>query len=132
MRSWASLLIVIGWFTRENYDFNIESRTPDGLIKVQLNPGRRDPRLLDGAAWVSAKSGDLVRLEGRLSKSPSFWVRWVNVTRRYAPIRGTIMPAAMESTADVKIAGVSTFSMTYAYAVVDGQRIGAPQILASR
>jgi hypothetical protein len=121
-----------GALTRENYDFGFDSRTPEGLIKVQLSPRRRDSRLLDGAAWVSAQSGDLVRLEGRLSKSPSFWVRWVSVTRRYAPIRGTMMPAAVESTADVKIAGVSTFSMTYSYAVVDGQKIGSPQILAAR
>jgi hypothetical protein len=118
--------------TRENYDFNLDSRSPDGLIKVQLNPRRRDSRLLDGAAWLSSQSGELVRLEGRLSKSPSFWVRWVSVTRRYLPIRGTAMPAAVESTADVKIAGVSKFSMTYVYAVVDGQTIGTPQILARR
>jgi hypothetical protein len=121
-----------GALTRENYDFVYESRTADGLIKIQLSPRRRDPRLLEGAAWVSAQSGDLVRLEGRLAKSPSFWVRWVSVTRRYVPIRGAIMPAAMESTADVKIAGVSRFSMTYTYAVVDGQRIGAPGILPDR
>ncbi len=119
-----------GALTRENYEFNFDSRTPDGLIKVQLNPRRRDSRLLDGSAWLSAQSGELVRLEGRLSKSPSFWVRWVSVTRRYLPIRGTTMPAAMESTADVKIAGVSKFSMTYVYAVVDGQAIGSPHILA--
>jgi hypothetical protein len=118
--------------TRENYAFNFDSRTADGLIKVQLNPRRRDPRLLDGAAWLSPQSGGLVRLEGRLSKSPSFWVRWVNITRRYILIRGTMMPATVESTAEVKIAGVSTFSMTYQYAAVDGQVIASPQILASR
>jgi hypothetical protein len=121
-----------GALTRENYDFNFDSLTADGLIKVQLNPRRRDSRLLDGAAWLSP-SGELVRLEGRLSKSPSFWVRWVSVTRRYLAVRGTTMPAAMESTADVRVAGVSTFSMTYEYAVVDGQVISAsPRILASR
>jgi hypothetical protein len=122
----------MGALTRENYEFNFDGRTPEGLIKVQLNPRRRDSRLLDGAAWLSPQSGELVRLEGRLSKSPSFWVRWVSVTRRYVPIRGTMMPAVMESTADVKIAGVSTFSMTYAYAAVDGQKIASPQVLARR
>ena len=73
-----------GALTRENYDIIFESRTPDGLIKVQLNPRRRDSRLLEGAAWLSSQSGALVKLEGRLSKSPSFWVRWVSVTRKYA------------------------------------------------
>jgi hypothetical protein len=88
--------------------------------------------LLEGAAWLSAQSGDLVKLQGRLSKSPSFWVRWVSVTRKYAPISGTMMPAAVESTADVKIAGMSTFTMTYRYAAVDGQRTASPQVLLTR
>ena len=52
--------------TRENYDMTFDSRTSDGLIKVQLNPRRRDSRLLDGAAWLTAQSGALVKLEGRL------------------------------------------------------------------
>lgn len=112
-----------GALTRDNYEFDLDSRTPDGLIKVQLNPRRRDSRLLDGAAWLSPQTGQLVRLEGRLSKSPSLWVRWVAVTRRYIPVAGTMMPGAMESTADVRVAGLSTLSMTYKYAMVDGHQI---------
>jgi hypothetical protein len=112
-----------GALTRENYDFDFDGRTADGLIKVQLNPRRRDSRLLDGAALLIPQSGELVRLEGRLSKSPSFWVRWVTVTRHYMSIHGTMMPAAVESRADVRMAGIASFSMTYQYAMVDGQRI---------
>jgi hypothetical protein len=120
-----------GALTRENYDMMFESRTADGLLKVQLNPRRRDSRLLDGAAWLTSQSGALVKLEGRLSKSPSFWVRWVNVTRSYAPVHGTVMPAAVESIADVRIAGMSTFSMVYRYVAVAGRHVSAsPQILA--
>jgi hypothetical protein len=111
---------------RENYDFNLDGTTADGLIKVQLNPRRRDVRLVNGAAWLSAESGGLVRLQGRLSKSPSFWVRWVDVTRRYQQFRGAIMPVALESIADVRFAGVSTFSMQYDYAMVNGERLAPP------
>jgi len=118
--------------TRENYDMTFDSRTSDGLLKVQLSPRRRDSRLLDGAAWLTARTGALVKLEGRLAKSPSFWVRWVNLTRQYTPVHGTMMPAALDSTADVKIAGMSTFSMTYRYLSVDGQPVGvSPQILSA-
>jgi hypothetical protein len=122
-----------GALTRDNYDMIYESRTADGLLKVQLNPRRRDSRLLDGAAWLTSQSGALVKLEGRLSKSPSFWVRWVEVTRRYAPVHGTMMPAAVDSTADVRIAGMSTFSMVYRYIAVGRQHVGPfPQILSAR
>jgi hypothetical protein len=121
-----------GAINRDNYDFDLDGRTDEGMIKLQLNPRRRDTRLVDGAAWLSAQSGTLVRLQGRLSKSPSFWVRWVDVTRHYTLIHGAMMPFAMESIADVRFAGVSTFSMRYEYAMVAGQQVVSPQIFASR
>jgi hypothetical protein len=70
-----------GALNRDNYSFNFDSRTDDGMIKLQLNPRRRDTRLVDGAAFLSARSGTLLRLQGRLSKSPSFWVKWVEIRR---------------------------------------------------
>jgi hypothetical protein len=123
-----------GVLSRVNYEFNLNGRTSDGLIKVQLNPRRRDSRLVDGVAVLAPHSGDLLKVEGRLSKSPSFWVRWVDVSRRYRSIAGSVMPVAIESTADVRIAGVSTFEMTYDYQTIDGQAVasGIPSILASR
>jgi hypothetical protein len=121
-----------GAINRDNYDFYIDSNIDGGMIKVQLNPRRRDTRLVDGAAWLAANSGGLVRLQGRLSKSPSFWVRWVDVTRDYRLIHGTMMPVTVESTADVRFAGVSTFSMSYEYATVNSQTVAPPRILASR
>jgi len=61
-------------------------------------------------------------------------VRWVDVSRSYSPMAGAMMPVVVESTADVRIAGVSTFSMTYEYDMVDGQAINghAPRLLVGR
>ena len=106
--------------SRENYEFNFGGHAGEDMLKMQLTPRRQDPRLLNGSALLTKNSGNLVRVEGRLSKSPSFWVRWVNVSRSYSPIGGSMMPIAVESTADVRIAGMSTFSMTYDYQMVDG------------
>jgi len=122
-----------GNLSRANYAFDFGGHAGDGMLKMQLTPRRRDPRLVLGSALLTAKSGNLVRVEGRLSKSPSFWVRWVNVSSSYSPIGGAMMPVAIESTADVRIAGMSTFSMTYDYQMVDGQTINAaPRTLAAR
>lgn len=112
--------------SRANYDFGVGGRTPDGLLKMQLIPRRRDSRLVLGSALLTTTSADLVRVDGRLSKSPSFWVKWVDVSRTYAPIGGSMMPIAVESTADVRIAGISTFSMTYDYEMVDGRTARYP------
>ena len=122
-----------GNLSRANYAFDFGGQTGDGMLKMQLTPRRRDTRLVVGSALLTVKSGSLVRVEGRLSKSPSFWVRWVNVSRSYAPVGDTMMPVAVESTADVRIAGMSTFSMTYDYQMVDGQAVNAtPKLLAAR
>jgi hypothetical protein len=120
--------------SRANYEFDFGGYAGDGMLKMQLTPRRRDSRLVTGAALLTAKSGNLVRVEGRLSKSPSIWVRWVEVARSYSPIGGLMMPVAIESTADVRIAGMSTFTMTYDYQMVNGQAVnaGSPNIFARR
>ena len=37
------------------------------------------------------------------------------------------MPTALESVANVRIAGVSTFRMTYEYESINGRKVGTPQ-----
>ncbi|HEY0284776.1 MAG TPA: hypothetical protein VGC23_05260 [Vicinamibacterales bacterium] len=118
--------------SRANYAFDFGGDAGNGMLKMQLTPRRRDTRLVLGSALLTARSGDLVRVEGRLSKSPSFWVRWVEVSRSYAPVGGAMMPVAVESSADVRIAGMSTFSMSYDYQMVDGQAVNAAPAFALR
>jgi hypothetical protein len=122
-----------GNLSRANYTFDFGGQTGDGMLKMQLTPRRRDSRLVLGSALLTAQSGSLIRIEGRLSKSPSFWVRWVKVSRSYLPVGGSMMPVSVESTADVRMAGMSTFSMTYDYQMVDGQAVNtATKVLAAR
>ena len=119
--------------SRANYEFDFGGHASRRDAEHAADARRRDPRLVLGSALVTATSGNLVRVDGRLSKSPSIWVRWVDVSRSYAPIAGAMMPVAIESTADVRIAGMSTFSMTYDYNMVDGQAVNdSPSLLASR
>ena len=113
-------------FTGDNYTFDAGEQSADGLAAVIVKPRRKDVLLVDGAMFVDAATGDLVRIEGSLSKSPSFWTRHVEVLRRYARVGGVRVPVAVESTATVRLAGHSTFSMTYQYESVNGTRVGSP------
>jgi hypothetical protein len=108
--------------TPENYEFT-DSREEDTLLRVGLKPRRRDVMLLDGAMYLTSEDSDLVRVEGELSRRPSFWTRKVHVTRRYGRVMGVRVPLAMESTAQVLIVGTSTFEMTYDYKVVNGATV---------
>jgi hypothetical protein len=113
--------------TFDNYTFDDRGLTADGLECLGVKSRRKDLLLVDGSIYVNASDGDLVRIEGRLSKTPSFWTRRVEVVRRYQRINGVRMPVAIESVAQVLIAGRSTFSMTYEYETVNEQRVGDPK-----
>jgi hypothetical protein len=65
----------------------------------------------------------LLRVEGRLSKNPSFWTSLVNVIRHYARVDGVRVPIATESTAKVKFAGVSYLDVRYEYETINGRPV---------
>jgi hypothetical protein len=113
--------------THDNYEFQKGSATADGLTSVSVKPRRKDVLLVEGSIFVQPEDGDLARIEGKLSKSPSFWTRRVDIVRRYQRIAGERMPVSIESVAHVLIAGRSTFKMTYEYETVNGHHVGSPQ-----
>ena len=73
--------------TADNYEFSEAGRDGDGARVVQIRPRRHDALLVDGHAVLN-DGGDLLRVEGRLSKNPSIWTSLVNIVRRYARIGG--------------------------------------------
>jgi hypothetical protein len=114
-------------FSHANYTFTDRGLTPDGLAWLDVKSKRKDVLLLDGSIFVNPEDGDLVRIEGRLSKTPSFWTRRVEVVRHYERIKGVRVPTAIESIAQVLIAGRSTFAMTYQYETINGEPVGTPK-----
>jgi hypothetical protein len=115
--------------TPANYVFEAAGMQADGLTSFLVRPRRKDALLVNGSIYLDPDDGDLVRVEGRLIKPPSFWTRRVDVVRWYRRFAGTRLPIALESVADVRIAGESTFRMTYDYEFVNSQRVGFPQPL---
>jgi hypothetical protein len=118
-------------FNHANYAFE-DHGVVDDLASVAVTPRRKDVLLVDGWIFVKRDDGDLVRIEGRLSKNPSFWTRRVEIVRRYGRIAGVHVPLEIDSTAQIFIAGQSTFRMTYEYESINGMRVGDPQPRAQR
>jgi hypothetical protein len=116
-----------GALTPANYVFEDRGAQPDGLASLGVKPRRKNLLLVDGSIFLNPDDGELVRMEGQLSKTPSFWTRRVEIVRWYQRIAGFRMPTALESVANVRIAGVSTFRMSYDYETINGQRVGNPQ-----
>jgi len=105
-----------------NYRFVPEGLTGEGLAAVNLQPLRRDRSLVAGR-MVLTLDGELVRIEGRLAKNPSFWVTRVDIVRSYRRINGVPMPVSLETTARLRLMGSSALRMTYDYSRVDDRLV---------
>ena len=110
-----------GELTPENYTFGPET-AGHGERYVTLKPKRKDVMLIDGRMVMNAE-GDLLRVEGLLSKNPSFWTSSVNVVRHYARVDGVRVPIAIESIAKVKLAGLSRLNVRYEYDTINGRQV---------
>jgi hypothetical protein len=111
-----------GDLTPANYEFAEATRTEDGSQVVEIKPKRDDVLLVEGRAVLN-EGGELVRVEGKLSKNPSFWTSLVNIVRRYARIGGVRVPVATETTAKIKFVGTSHLQVVYDYESVNGRPV---------
>jgi len=112
--------------TAENYEFTEAGRDETGARVVQIKPRRSDVMLVDGRAVLN-DNGDLLRVEGKLSKNPSFWTSLVNIVRHYARIGGVRVPVATETTAKVKFVGNAQMDVAYDYQTVNGRPVSVSE-----
>jgi hypothetical protein len=120
--------------TTINYSFlraDDQKAGTDDLLKVLLKPRRKGKLIVDGAMFLERTDAELVRVEGKLTSNPSFWISRVDVTKRYQQISGHNLPVEIDTVADLRFAGDATFRMTYRYTHVNGQSIGAPLSVAA-
>ena len=108
-----------------NYTFEAHGIDADGLVNIRLSPRRKERMLVAGTMFLSPDDGALVRLQGRLAKSPSFWVKSVQIVRSYKRINNVVLPVRLETNARLKLLGPATLRMTYAYSEIDGHPVAA-------
>jgi hypothetical protein len=106
-----------------NYRFQPGGMNEEGLAVVTLEPLRKDRSLIAGRMLLTRDDGQLVRLEGRLARNPSFWVTRVNVVRSYRAVNGVFLPVSLETTAQLRLLGSSKLGMTYRYSHVDDRAV---------
>jgi hypothetical protein len=106
-----------------NYEFSEPEVTPDGGRQIRITPRRKDVLLVDGHMVLNPEGTELLRVEGKLAKNPSFWTSLVNIVRGFARVNGVRVPVYTETTAKVKLAGVSHMDVRYDYVRVNGQAV---------
>ena len=100
----------------DNYDFRlIGTDTLDGRRSyvLEISPKTQNRFLIRGRVWVDADDFAIARIEGQPAKSPSFWIRSVQVVQRYERIGPFWLPVMNESKAEVKIFGATEVVIEY-------------------
>ncbi len=125
-----------GAVTRANYDFTLLGRTVlDGHMcyVLGLAPKRKDKTLLEGRAWVDTDTYHVRRVQGMMSKLPSWWLKSVEVTLDFSNVGGMWLQTHTKATADVRIFGPHTL-MARALTVRTGSTVAeiAPPRRAGR
>ena len=106
-----------------NYSLRPGGLTEEGLVAIGLQPLRKDRALIAGRMLLTSDHGQLVRVEGRLAKNPSFWVTRVDVVRSYRPVNGVFLPVSLQTTGQLRFLGSSKLGMTYSYSHVDERAV---------
>jgi hypothetical protein len=107
----------------ENYDFEVSAAYGKGVRYVVLKPRRKDMLLVDGRMVLNQDGTELLRVEGVLSKNPSFWTSVVNVIRGFARLDGVRVPVTTESIARLKLAGLARMTVQYEYETINGRPV---------
>jgi len=81
--------------------------------KLGLKPRRKTTYLVDGTAWVSVADDAVVRITGRLAKSPSFWIARPEVEQRFEKVDGFWLPSYNHSSTQVFFAGEADLTIEY-------------------
>lgn len=91
-----------------NYKFSYKgvTRIGDHLVHVyQIKPHKKRLGLFKGRVYLDAHSGALVRVEGVVVKSPSFFVKHIEFVQDYTDVQSFTLPAHVHSEAKARIVG---------------------------
>jgi len=104
--------------TAANYKFTykgVEEVEGGPLCHVfQVKPRHNRVGLFKGTVYLNVYTGAMYRAEGRMVKSPSFFVKNVEFSQDYAEVGGFDMVTHIHSTADARIIGKAVIDITHA------------------
>lgn len=94
--------------TEDNYKFSFEGEdTLNGrrCFILGVEPRRESKELLKGRAWVDAETFRIRQVTGQPAKSPSWWIKRLDLTITFADVQGMWLQTATHAEADVRLFG---------------------------
>jgi hypothetical protein len=127
--------------SNQNYKFSYKgsSEVNGRLVHVfQLKPRKKRPGLFKGRMYLDAHTGSLVRIEGSVVKSPSFFVKKIDFVQDYEDVGNFTFPTHIHSNALARVIGrtvVDIFHRDYqptpAAGVQSARGMASPSLIPS-
>jgi hypothetical protein len=98
---------------RSNYDFVFLREENFGAVPeyvLHIIPKRQEKGLLLGDIWVDAKTYRIRQIIGIPLKSPSFWIKDLHITLRFAAVNDMWISTSVDAIATVRFLGIYTLS----------------------
>ena len=99
--------------SRQDYDFRYLGLSEYGhrpCYMLQVVPKRDDSNLLRGKIWVDRDTYLIHHFEGRPAKSPSWWIKDLQLFTEYSDRGGLWLPNVRRGVADIRLFG--SYTMT--------------------
>jgi hypothetical protein len=100
----------------ENYKFSYKgiAQLDGNTVHVyEAKPRQKRIGLFKGKIFVDATSGRLVRAQGRVVKSPSFFIKKIDFVQDYATVGGFTFPTHVHSESDTRLLGKAIVDITH-------------------
>jgi hypothetical protein len=97
-----------------NYKFSYKGRTQienQPVHVYQVKPREKRVGLFKGRIYLSTETGSLVRAEGTLAKSPSFFIKKIDFVQDYADVNSFTFPIHIHSEASTRLVGRTVVDM---------------------
>lgn len=97
----------------QNYKFTLlgeETLNGRRCFVLGVEPRRNTKVLIKGRAWVDAADFRIHQVQGEPAKSPSFWIKKLNVTLVFSDVEGMWLQTSVQASADVRMFGKNTLS----------------------
>jgi outer membrane lipoprotein-sorting protein len=102
--------------SRRNYQFQfIGKENKDGreCYVFFLKPFHPNKLLYEGKIWVDARDFAVTHIEAHPAKSPSFWIKEIDIDHDYEKIGDFWLPVCNRSTSKVRFGGKSLLTIEY-------------------
>jgi outer membrane lipoprotein-sorting protein len=106
------------WITSANYEMKLKPggvQRQDGrdCLVLAITPRRKAANMIEGTLWVDARDGEIVRLEGSATQSPSIFTGPAHVMRQYASVSGFAMATQARAVSDSFLLGQTVVTIDY-------------------